>query len=74
MVLAVTEKELKQCCFISRNLTLYKEFLIDKGKRNYENLLIVKLQNIGLLPSSMSCPTSGENCKVSCKPARVIDR
>lgn len=60
--------------FISRNLRFYKEFITGKGKRNYENLLITKLQNMDLIPSSIVCPTNGPNCKVTCKPARVIDR
>ncbi|XP_041977606.1 uncharacterized protein LOC121731962 [Aricia agestis] len=56
------------------DLALYKEFVKDKGKRNYEMQLVEKLQSLGLIPSQIPCPTNGENCNVVCKPARVIDR
>ncbi|XP_045785351.1 uncharacterized protein LOC123880951 [Maniola jurtina] len=56
------------------NLNLYKELISCDGMRNLESNLIGKLQSFGLLPSNITCPTNGANCKVICKSARVIDR
>ncbi|CAH0721882.1 unnamed protein product, partial [Brenthis ino] len=56
------------------NLKLYKDLIKDNGERSLESQLISKLQSFGLIPSNISCPKNMPDCKVLCKPARVIDR
>ncbi|XP_023934566.1 uncharacterized protein LOC112043394 [Bicyclus anynana] len=56
------------------NLNLYKEFICDDGNQNLESQIVSRLQSIELLPTSVTCPTNGSNCKLVCRPARVIDR
>ncbi|CAH2240201.1 uncharacterized protein LOC120624473 [Pararge aegeria] len=56
------------------NLNLLKEFISNEGGRNLESQLVGRLQSFGLLPTNITCPTNGSDCKVICKSARVIDR
>ncbi|KAM3963034.1 uncharacterized protein ACR2FA_002791 [Aphomia sociella] len=56
------------------NYKLYKELISNNGDKNLEVQIIERLQNFGLLPKTIKCPTASPDCKVTCKTARVIDR
>ncbi|XP_059057037.1 uncharacterized protein LOC131850717 [Achroia grisella] len=56
------------------NFKVYKEFTGNSGEKNLETQIVQKLQNIGLLPRTIQCPTALPDCKVVSKAARVIDR
>ncbi|XP_068629790.1 uncharacterized protein [Battus philenor] len=56
------------------NFNLYKDFTSDNGEKCVESHIIESLQQFGLLPNTVKCPTSQSDCKVVCKVARVVDR
>ncbi|CAH2073426.1 unnamed protein product, partial [Iphiclides podalirius] len=56
------------------NFALYKNFITNNGETSLESQIVERLQDFGLLPTTVKCPTSNSNCKVVCKMARVIDR
>ncbi|KPJ05076.1 hypothetical protein RR46_04192 [Papilio xuthus] len=56
------------------NYKLYQEFINDNGGKSLESQIVERLQEFGLLPNTVKCPSSNPDCKVVCKVARVIDR
>ncbi|CAB3228671.1 unnamed protein product [Arctia plantaginis] len=73
-----TKQELAEPCLpfniCPGNFQLYKDFISNKSDQRLEYKLVERLQEFGLLPSSINCPSNNVDCKVTCKPARVIDR
>ncbi|XP_050678549.1 uncharacterized protein LOC126974886 isoform X2 [Leptidea sinapis] len=57
-----------------RNIALYEELLIKKGDKPLECQIVERLQNFGLLSTSLQCPEARPDCNLVCKPARVVDR
>ncbi|XP_013146063.1 PREDICTED: uncharacterized protein LOC106109200 [Papilio polytes] len=56
------------------NYKLYQDFIEDNVEKNIEYQIVERLQQFGLLPNTVKCPSSNPDCNVVCKVARVIDR
>ncbi|VVD02252.1 unnamed protein product [Leptidea sinapis] len=54
-----------------RNIALYEELLIKKGDKPLECQIVERLQNFGLLSTSLQCPEARPDCNLVCKPARL---
>lgn len=59
---------------IFRNLRLYMEFVHNNFDKSIESQLIERLQNFGLLQNHVKCMSKTPDCKLICRPARVVDR
>ncbi|XP_072944166.1 uncharacterized protein [Epargyreus clarus] len=56
------------------NFNFFKELVTNNGKKSLVCQIIQRLQDFGLLATSVRCPSGQPDCNVVCRQARVIDR
>ncbi|KAL0842324.1 hypothetical protein ABMA28_014452 [Loxostege sticticalis] len=56
------------------NLQLYLELTSKSSEKSQESQIVDRLQSFGLLPASMRCFSNKPDCRLVCRPARVVDR
>ncbi|XP_049867530.1 uncharacterized protein LOC126367817 isoform X2 [Pectinophora gossypiella] len=56
------------------NLIIYKDLITNNSDKTLESHVVQKLQDFGVLPRHVKCPSAKPDCHIVSKSARVIDR